>query len=52
MRIVAGDGPIASIVSMIPIGLDIYDEVAGALAPGSHGGTAGRPFPGFPGEHP
>ena len=52
MRIVAGDGPIASILSMIPIGLDIYDEVAGALAPGSHGGTAGRPFPGFPGEHP
>ena len=35
MRIVAGDGPIASILSMIPIGLDIYDEVAGALAPGS-----------------
>ena len=52
MRIVAGDGPIASILSMIPIGLDIYDEVAGALAPGSHGGSAGRPFPGFPGEHP
>ena len=41
MRIVAGDGPIASILSMIPIGLDIYDEVAGALAAGAHGGTAG-----------
>jgi anti-anti-sigma factor len=49
MRIVAGDGPIASILSMIPIGLDIYDDVAAALAPGAHSGTAGRPVPGVPG---
>jgi anti-anti-sigma factor len=49
MRIVAGDGPIASILSMIPIGLDIYDEVAGALAAAPRGGSAGHPVPEVPG---
>jgi anti-anti-sigma factor len=49
MRIVAGDGPIAGILSMIPIGLDMYDDVAGALAPEARGGTTGRPAPGVPG---
>jgi anti-anti-sigma factor len=49
MRIVAGDGPIASILSMIPIGLDIHDDVAGALAPEGHSGTTGRPVPGVTG---
>jgi anti-anti-sigma factor len=49
MRIVAGDGPIASILSMIPIGLDIYDEVAGALAAAPRSGSAGHPVPGVPG---
>jgi anti-anti-sigma factor len=48
MRIVAGDGPIASILSMIPIGLDIYDEVADALAPPC-GGSPARPAPEVPG---
>ena len=49
MRIVAGDGPIASILSMIPIGLDIYDEVAGALAAAPRSGSAGPPVPEMPG---
>jgi anti-anti-sigma factor len=49
MRIVAGDGPIASILSMIPIGLDIFDQVAGALAPGPCDGPAGQPVPQVPG---
>ena len=48
LRIVAGDGPIASILSMIPIGLDVHDQVAGALAPVSQG-PADRPHPGLPG---
>ena len=48
MRIVAGDGPIAGILSMIPIGLDIYDEVADALAP-PRGGSPARPAPEVPG---
>jgi anti-anti-sigma factor len=49
MLIVAGDGPIASILSMIPIGLDIYDQVADALAPGVRGRSAGQPLPEVPG---
>jgi anti-anti-sigma factor len=44
LRVVVGDGPIASILSMIPIGLDIYDQVAGALTPG----LAGQPLPEAP----
>jgi anti-anti-sigma factor len=49
MRIVTGDGPIASILSMIPIGLDIYDQVATALTAGAHSGSAGEPLPEIPG---
>jgi len=32
-------------LSMIPIGLDIFDQVAGALAPGPCDGPAGQPVP-------
>ena len=49
LRIVAGDGPIASILSMIPIGLDVHDQVAGALAAVSQG-PADRPIRGSPDE--
>ena len=49
LRIVAADGPIASILSMIPIGLDVHDQIAGALGPAPHG-SAGRPLPAPPDE--
>ncbi len=49
LRVVAGNGPIASILSMIPAGLDIHDQVAAALARGTIG-PAGRPLPGLPDE--
>jgi anti-anti-sigma factor len=48
MRIVAGDGPIAGILSMIPIGLDVYDGVPDALAP-PRGGSPAGPAPEVPG---
>jgi anti-anti-sigma factor len=45
LRIVAGDGPIASILA----GLEVHDQMAGALSPAPHG-SAGRPWPGSPDE--
>jgi anti-anti-sigma factor len=44
LRVVAGDGPVASILSMIPVGLEFHGCLADALAPAVSGAAqpAGR----------
>ena len=49
LRIVAGDGPIASILSMIPVGLEFHASVAEALRH-SPRGHPDRPRPPEPGR--
>ncbi len=48
LRVVLGDGPVASILSMIPAGLELHQRVPDALAPGDGSDCAGQPFPDVP----
>ncbi len=47
LRVVAGDGPVAGILSVVPTGLQFHERIDDALAAGASD-SAGQPLPGAP----